>query len=334
MRRGVKKLLVFGTAVALSVASAMTSFATISYSEWYHNQFGDYPDGNITDWEQDPVYWEYLSENDPQAYKKLQENSQESGSTAEANPYDLKWSSTTAKWSVDGQASKYQVTLYRDDRKVAAYTITGKSKNFSSDITRAGDYWFTVKAYSKYGKFWSSVEESDVKYFEKSSSDSSGNSKNSNNNSPSNSGNNSKGPGETDSWSNRWVGSAESWQVKNTNGNGYLTNCWWMDGSTNDWYLIGCTGAVGRESYMSAGLFRDARGDWYLLNPLHDGTYGKMLSGDANGNYTLNYNGQSIPVTFNKNHDGTYGKITSDVNSLLNVLGNHFELNYVPVTAQ
>lgn len=334
MKKSYRKWIGLGFAVTMSAAAAMTSFATVSYSEWYYNQFNEYPDGNITDWEQDPVYWAYLSENDPQAYKNLtsrndgNSDSSSGSSTEYAEPVELYWDGKTAKWSVDGKAAKYQVRLYRDDKRVASYTTTKRSYNFTSDITSDADYSFSVRAYSKSG-IWSDWEDSDSEWFKKSSSSNSSNNTNA-------ATNNSSGPSNLNkaSWSNRWVGGNDVWQVRSADGSSYVANSWWMDGSTNEWYLLGCTGEAGKESYMSAGLFRDAKGDWYLLNPIHDGTYGRMLSGDSNGNYTLNYNGQSVAVTFNKNHDGTYGKITSDVNAIRNVLGNHFELNYVPATAQ
>lgn len=328
MKKGVNKLLTFGAVLAISSASALTSFATTSYSEWYYNKFNEYPTGNISEWEQDPVYWQYLNENDSQAYKDLN-NRTEDNDADPVYPVDPHWDDTTARWSVNGKASKYQVRLYKDNKKITTYSGTGKSHSFSSEITASDDYWFEVRACSKYDGSWSDWESSESKWFNRSSSSSSSHNQNTVLGS-------SGGPGNTNnsSWSSRWVGNGESWQVKSADGSSYISNSWWLDGSTNEWYLLGCTGEAGKESYMSAGLFRDAKGDWYLLNPLHDGTYGRMLSGDNNGNYTLNYNGQSIPVTFNKNHDGSYGKITSDVNAILNVLGKHFELNYVPATAQ
>lgn len=336
MRKSYKNLLVLGTALTMSVMASMTSFATISYPEWYYNLFNTYPTGNITEWEQDPVYWQYLDQNDPEAHKKLaeRENTTTAADTSDSvYPTDVRWSGTTGKWSVNGKASKYQVRLYKDDKKIATYSTTNKSYNFSGDIKSSADYWFEVRAYSKSGGNWSGWESSDSEYFKRSSSSSGSSSSTSSTTTASSSG----GPGSTvtnSSWSNRWVGGNDTWQVKNVNGNGYIANSWWMDASTNEWYLLGCTGESGKESYMSAGLFRDARGDWYLLNPLHDGTYGRMMSGDSNGNYTLNYNGQSVAIKFNKNHDGTYGKIISDVNAVRNVLGTYFELNYVPDTAQ
>ena len=41
--------------------------------------------------------------------------------------YDLRWSNRTAKWSVDGYADKYEIRLYRDDRRVFTKTVSSKS---------------------------------------------------------------------------------------------------------------------------------------------------------------------------------------------------------------
>ena len=49
---------------------------------------------------------------------------------------------------------------------------------------------------------------------------------------------------------------------------------------------------------MSAGWFND-NGTVYLLNPAHDGSYGKMLAGYQYYNGFLYY--------FNEAHDGSYG---------------------------
>lgn len=317
-----------GLTVIMGIAAAMPAFASRAYAEYYYDIFGEYPDGNVYDWENDPVYWGYLHDNDPAEYERLNRamNGGNSDGDVYVDVYDVRWSGSTAKWDIDGTASKYQVKLYRDDKQVMNETTTKKSMSLSSHITKSGDYWFEVRPYSKYGKFWGEWESSDEKYF----SASSGNNNNNNNNGNTLSG----GPGSPSNWNNRWYGNGDNWQVYAANGNGFITNSWWQDPSTKEWYLIGCNNVPGRESYMSAGLFRDASGNWYLLNPLHDGTYGRMVSGDNNGNYTLNYNGQSIAVRFNKNHDGTYGKIISDVNAIRNVLGGNFEVTFVPPTAQ
>ena len=53
---------------------------------------------------------------------------------------------------------------------------------------------------------------------------------------------------------------------------------------------------------MYEGIIQDQNGDYYLLNPEHNGTYGMMLT--TNG---FTYNG--VTYLFNQNHDGAYGKI-------------------------
>lgn len=75
--------------------------------------------------------------------------------------YNVRWSRYTARWAVDGYESKFQVSLYRDDRKVITKTTTNKSYNFVSHMSR-GDYtyYFEVRAYNEYYG-WSSWEQSD-----------------------------------------------------------------------------------------------------------------------------------------------------------------------------
>lgn len=78
--------------------------------------------------------------------------------------YNVRWSRYTARWAVDGYESKFQVSLYRDDRKVITKTTTNKSYNFVSHMSR-GDYtyYFEVRAYNEYYG-WSSWEQSDYTY--------------------------------------------------------------------------------------------------------------------------------------------------------------------------
>lgn len=105
------------------------------------------------------------------------------------------------------------------------------------------------------------------------------------------------------SQSARWVGTGDRWQVSDNVG-GFIKNCWFQDDVTGHWYLLGAEDG----SVMYAGLVTDnSTGKTYLLNPNHDGTYGRMIS--VNGSYNLN--GKSVYLTFNQTHDGTFGAITS-----------------------
>lgn len=82
----------------------------------------------------------------------------------EPEVYDLHWNNRTAKWSVDGKAHKYEVRLYRDGRRVFTKTQTGRSRNFSSEMTRGShEYYFEVRPYNNYSG-WGSWETSDSVY--------------------------------------------------------------------------------------------------------------------------------------------------------------------------
>lgn len=99
----------------------------------------------------------------------------------------------------------------------------------------------------------------------------------------------------------RWQGSGDSWKLLNESRNGYVTNSWFQD-LDSSWYMLGADGT------MYSGLVTDqSTGKSYLLNTVHDGTYGRMLH--VNGTYTIN--GKSVYLEFNQQNDGTFGAITS-----------------------
>ena len=78
--------------------------------------------------------------------------------------YDLRWNNRTAKWSVDGHADKYEIRLYRDDRRVFTKTQTGRSHSFSSEMSRGEhEYYFEVRPYN-YDTGWGNWEQSDSIY--------------------------------------------------------------------------------------------------------------------------------------------------------------------------
>ena len=80
--------------------------------------------------------------------------------------YNLYWSGKVAKWSVDGEADKYEVRLYRDGRRVCTKTVTGRSRNFTSEMTRGDhEYYFEVRPFNYYTG-WGDWEESDAKYIQ------------------------------------------------------------------------------------------------------------------------------------------------------------------------
>lgn len=78
--------------------------------------------------------------------------------------YDLYWNNKTAKWYVEGRAHKYEVRLYRDGRRVSTKTVSSRSHNFSSEMSRGDhDYYFEVRPYNNVTG-WGEWEQSEVKY--------------------------------------------------------------------------------------------------------------------------------------------------------------------------
>lgn len=85
-----------------------------------------------------------------------------------------------------------------------------------------------------------------------------------------------------------WVGGGDTWYYE-TNG---VRATGWLPLAPEEWYYFDGSGL------MKAGWINDGS-SVYLLNPSHDGTYGKMLAG-----YQL-YNGNVY--YFNELHDGFFG---------------------------
>lgn len=122
--------------------------------------------------------------------------------------------------------------------------------------------------------------------------------------------------------SERWIGSGDRWQVSDNQG-GFIKNCWFEDDITHDWYMLGAEDG----SVMYSGLITDqSTGKSYLLNPVHDGTYGRMLT--VNGVY--NINGVEVYMTFNQEHDGTFGAILSGLQEVRGAGVNERQLNKIP----
>ena len=176
-----KALIVTAAVAALTAATSMPAYA-LRYQDWFYAQYGTYPSENEDDWEYDLAYYEYLKyvttdvgENEDTYYYYYDyDTSSSSSSTSSYYAYtdDPYWSGTTAKWSVEGKAKKYQVKLYRDGSCVTTKDCTGKSLSLSSSITKTGYYYFSVRAYNSYSG-WSDWEDSEEKYFTASSSSSS-----------------------------------------------------------------------------------------------------------------------------------------------------------------
>lgn len=120
--------------------------------------------------------------------------------------------------------------------------------------------------------------------------------------------------------SDRWDGAGDTWRIKTEDGTGYLTNSWFQD-TDSSWYMLGQDGT------MLSGLVTDrSTGKTYLLNPNHDGTFGRMLTQD--GPHTIN--GTPIYLTFNQSHDGSYGAITSGLSELRSIGLSESQLASIP----
>ena len=85
--------------------------------------------------------------------------------------YNLHWNNRTARWSVDGRADKYEIRLYRDDRRVLTKTVTGRCRNFSSEMARGShEYYFEVRPYN-YETGWGEWDESNTIYVNKTANE-------------------------------------------------------------------------------------------------------------------------------------------------------------------
>ncbi len=267
-------------AMVMAAGSSMTAFATQTYMDWYYDRLGEYPTGNITEWERDPVYWSYLQENDVEAYNKLKQNYADAGSTSTSSssssssssatvtyayPDDPYWSGNTAKWGVSGKASKYQVRVYRDGSKVDTKNTTSKSISLSSVITKTGYYTFEVRAYNS-SSGWSDWVESDDKYFTVSSTS------NSSSTSTTKTTTSSGGPGGTVSTGTttaaaQWLRAADGsnkWWYKHADGS-YTKNNWELINSK--WYYFDESG------WMKTGWLNVGGATYYL------GADGAMVTG-------------------------------------------------------
>ena len=194
--------------------------------------------------------------------------------------YDCHWSGKVAKWSVDGKAHKYEIRLFRDGRRVSTKTVTSRSHNYTSEMSRGEhDYYFEVRPYNN-STGWGDWEESDVKYVQRTdpyyppgsyvpSGESSG------------------GPGESTGSSAQiiynpvgiWQSDNNYWHFLYSNGV-YASNSWLLIGT--NWYF------VDNNTNMAVGLM-NIGGSTYYFNP--DGTMATgtiILNGitryfDANG---------------------------------------------------
>lgn len=83
--------------------------------------------------------------------------------------YDLYWNNTTARWSCEGRASKYEVVLYRDKNMVTSKIAHSRSCSFAEEMSRGNhEYHFEVRPYN-HNTDWGTWEISDSVYIESNS---------------------------------------------------------------------------------------------------------------------------------------------------------------------
>ena len=270
-------------AAALMVTGMAATTYAVTFEEWYYGKYGSYPAGTLSDWMESSTYYEYLADTDYVYYDgTTYYYTDDDGSTYYyytdddayeyyyyydyddtkyyVNVTDAYWSGRTAKWTIDGSASKYQVKLYRDDKCVDTRNVTGKSCSFSSSMDRDGYYYFKVKAYNKNIKSWSDWYESDDRYFSASSS---GGTTVTNNTTTTVS--SSGGPGS------QWIQATDGtgrWWFRHADGT-YTKNGWELINSK--WYYFDEIG------WMKTGWLTFPTGMYYL------GPDGAMVT----GNYTV-----------------------------------------------
>lgn len=188
---------------------------------------------------------------------------------------DANWdeSSGTANWEENPAAKYYQVKLYRNDSSVTGIRTTHETYyEFAGDITRRGDYYFTVRAVGS-GSEKGDWESSDTWYVSAHEaddlsdgySDGPGGSSYGSNRGPGVSGGggpsgSSGGPGGSSGGpggnGNHWCLDTKGWWYQFSNGS-YPVNSWQLiDGK---WYCFG------QDAYIRCGWI-DWNGKWYYTD--------------------------------------------------------------------
>ena len=106
-----------------------------------------------------------------------------------------------------------------------------------------------------------------------------------------------------------WTGSGDSWYYKNAAGT--VMTGWVSDGG-NYYYCDPSNGGK-----MKAGWLKDTDGNWYYLNPNHDGTYGRMMTSWQ----TIN----GVKYYFRPNSGGPMGSMVC--NTTVSINGTHYTFN-------
>lgn len=177
---------------------------------------------------------------------------------------ELYWDGRTARWDEVEDADKYEVKLYRGSSTVTTVTTTTNSYNFSTSMTKAGDYNFKVRAISNSdGEKSAWTETSDDYYVDKDSVyNGSG--------SAWTPGGNQGGP-ETGGATGGagWVQYLNNWYYFMPDGNFIRNNWYFVD---NNWFYFDANG------FMATGwIFVD--NNWFYMNPVSNGTRGAMMTG-------------------------------------------------------
>ena len=172
-------------------------------------------------------------------------------------------------WDAIPGAHHYEVRLYRNDKSFSSIKSTSDtSYDFSSLITRSGDYYFRVRAMGSSSSDKGEWIDSDSCYFDDPLSydydyD------------------HYSGITYPGSSNYTWVPSGTEWFLQLPGGS-YAVNSWqYVD---SNWFYFDASGR------MVTGWFYDGS-NWYYLNPVSDGTRGAMKTGwiqDGGSWYYLN----------------------------------------------
>lgn len=210
------------------------------------------------------------------------------------DPSDLSWSGNTARWEKVSGAERYRVKVYCNSKLMGSMTTVNNYADLYPAMTRAGDYYFTVRAENKSSKVesdYTDSEEKSISNYERYTGSGtlqdvlgSGQQNNqSNYNGPSNS-----------SVQNGWAQDGRGWRYFE-NGNA-LRNSWkFVD---NNWFWLAA------DTYMSTGWIYDGT-HWYYLNPVSDGTKGRMMTGWIHNTSTNKW------YYLNPNHGGPMGSMVA-----------------------
>ena len=279
-----KKFIIAALSTTFVAGMTISAFAQ-SFDDWYFNKYGYYPGGNMDYWYGTSDYDQYLSDNgygystDSYDYPDYSDSSTTyyyydytDYSKYYADVTDAYWSGNTAKWDVDGRASKYQVRVYRDGSRINTHDTKNKSYSLASDITKDGYYYFEVRAYNS-SSGWSDWQESDDKYYSPQAAS----------NASSGSGSSAVmmiGPGGSVSQA-QWIQTNDGtgrWWYKHADG-GYTSNGWEL--INGKWYYFDAAG------WMKTGWLTVGGSTYYL------GSDGAMVTGynyidGANHNFDSN----------------------------------------------